>query len=104
MNPTIVTFSGLPKLWRDPEPDHCIRLKPRVDFGHLYLSGGFYDPFYRSRNRNILRANENFEVKEVTAMPDFVPGFASPMGMTILDGVIYIVFKVYGIKFMYKFV
>lgn len=84
----------LPRVWRDAELDvEADRLRPRIDFGHHYLSGGFYDPFYRSRNRSILRTNSEFEVKEVTSMPEFVPGFASPTGMVILDGNIYIVFK-----------
>ena len=71
-----------------------MRLKPRSDIGYHYIAGGFYDPFYRSRNRNILRINRNFEAKEVTAMPDFVPGFATPTGMVIIEGNLYITFKV----------
>jgi len=82
----------LPRLWRAVPVEHE-RLKPRTDLGYHYIAGGFYDPFYRSRNRNILRISVNFDVKEVTPMPDFVPGFASPTGMVIIDGNICIVFR-----------
>jgi len=82
----------LPKQWRE-SPEALARQKPRSDIGYHYIAGGYYDPFYRSRNRNILRINRNFEAKEVTAMPDFVPGFATPSGMVIIEGNLYITFK-----------
>jgi len=85
---------SLPRVWRtETENEEIERHRPRCDFGYHYVAGGFYDPFYRSRNRSILRMNQNFEVKELTNMPDFVPGFASPSNMVIINGNVCVAFK-----------